>query len=301
MLSATVGLSLKGIWARFAYGEGASVETVMLYRAALALPVLLGAAVWLRRRRRRSTRAPETERQLAHTAAVGALFAFGMYCDFRAIAELGAGLSRVILFGFPLLLVAAESTARRQLPTRRRLIGFALAWGGLAALVWPAAGGGVRASAPALQWGLYSMATYAAYLWISGRISRRIGSVPFSIVSNLATCVTVIGVVACADAGALQAPRAAVGWVAVLVVASTVGPYFLLNEGVRRLGSARAGLLAMLGPPITLTCGWLLLGEPLGPRQLLGAAATLLGVAVTQSHPEPMAQQLTNHRDPARV
>jgi drug/metabolite transporter (DMT)-like permease len=113
VLLATLGLALKGVWARLAYAEGLSVETVLFYRSALSAPLVV-ALTFLATRRISSIRAgndsashhPSTTKprigDWLAAVGLGLFFSLGMACDFSAILDLGAGVSRVILFGYPL-------------------------------------------------------------------------------------------------------------------------------------------------------------------------------------------------------
>lgn len=58
--------------------------------------------------------------------------------------------------------------------------------------------------------------------------------------------------------------------------------YIIWNTGVKRLGQARTATYNNLPPIIALAIGALLLGEPLTPQKLIGAAVVLVGVTITR-------------------
>lgn len=287
VLLATFGLAFKGIWARLAYAEGLSVSGVLFYRSLLSVPFVVGGGLWLLRRSERGQALRQFSwRDYAPGAALGAMFSVGMVCDFEAIAQLGASVSRVVLFGFPLVVLLLDAVSTRSLPNARKMLGFVLAWLGLF-LVALHSGGGVTKNTDAgltpLAWGVASMVFYALYVWISGRISKKLGSVRLTSVSNLATAAVVVVAVLIQSAGvAPEVTGAALTWIVVMVIVSTVAPYFMLMEGIRRLGAAEASLLAMTGPLVTVAAGWLFLGEDLTWVQLAGTAGTMLGVSVAR-------------------
>jgi len=287
VLLATFGLAFKGIWARLAYAEGLSVSGVLFYRSLLSVPFVVGGGLWLLRRSERGQALRQFSwRDYAPGAALGAMFSVGMVCDFEAIAQLGASVSRVVLFGFPLVVLLLDAVSTRSLPNARKMLGFVLAWLGLF-LVALHSGGGVTKNTDAgltpLAWGVASMVFYALYVWISGRISKKLGSVRLTSVSNLATAAVVVVAVLIQSAGvAPEVTGAALTWIVVMIIVSTVAPYFMLMEGIRRLGAAEASLLAMTGPLVTVAAGWLFLGEDLTWVQLAGTAGTMLGVSVAR-------------------
>jgi drug/metabolite transporter (DMT)-like permease len=53
----------------------------------------------------------------------------------------------------------------------------------------------------------------------------------------------------------------------------------LLARLVRRAGSGAAASLFLLSPPVTAVMAWLVLGETLGVRELVGLAVAVVGVA----------------------
>lgn len=286
VLVATFGLALKGIWARLAYAQGLDVAGVVFYRSALAAPLSVLMGLWLLRRLGApSTERPERQKgDWLRAIALGVFFPLGMWSDFQAISYLGAGVSRVILFGFPLVVMIIDASLTRIWPSRSRLWGFALAWFGLMGV---ASGQGGSPGDPlrwtGLLWGVVALFSYAIFVWFSGRLAPRLGSVQMTITTQLATAaVVVVGVLISGDFRAPAINESALGFVALMVVVSTIGPYFLLTEGIARLGAARASLLAMFGPTVTLMAGAIVLDESLTAIQWLGAAATLLGVRLSQ-------------------
>jgi drug/metabolite transporter (DMT)-like permease len=296
VLLSTIGLSLKGLWARLAYAEGMDVSGVLFYRSALAAPLLVGGGLWLLRRTGSSKSVGL--RALVPSIMMGALFSIGMTCDFQAIAHLGASVSRVILFGFPLLVLAFESIATRRLPRREQFLGFVVAWLGLSAV---ASGGlsnmpGLSQSGAkvALLWSVASLFLYALYTWLSGRVAKQVGSVRLTMASQLTTGAVLVSFLLYQGGGSPPpAPPLALFWVACMVLVSTVIPYFLITEGIARLGSSDASLLAMGGPVLTVFAGWMVLGEKLSWIQLLGTAAVILGVGLTQRKSAPLEEPVS--------
>lgn len=315
VLVATFGLALKGIWARLAYAEGLDVGGVMFYRAALAAPLTLILAKVLRsrleQRREQADKPQALPGDIWKAAALGAFFSLGMWSDFQAIAYLGAGVSRVILFGFPLGVLIIEASVSRIWPRRHRLLGFFVAWLGLLGVALggsvaspvgnsPSVGSGSSGlPAVGLFWALVSLVLYAIFVWCSGRLAPRLGSVRMTTVTQLATAAVVLPVglvVGGGEAPSITGP--ALGWILLMVGISTIGPYFLLTEGIARLGAAPASLLAMFGPTVTLLVSALVLDERLSALQWVGTIATLGGVKLSQAKglPSLSAFRLTGRR-----
>jgi drug/metabolite transporter (DMT)-like permease len=62
--------------------------------------------------------------------------------------------------------------------------------------------------------------------------------------------------------------------------------YTIWYAAVREIGSARTAVYSNLVPVVAMAVAVMVLGEPLGARKALGAAAVLIGVALTRMGPE---------------
>ncbi len=282
VLLATFGMALKGIWARLAYAEGMGVPAVLFYRSLLSVPLVVLTAAWFARR---DGTTPLRPRDYVPGAVLGVMFSAGMVCDFRAIEALGASVSRVILFGFPAIVMLLTAVESRKMPSAQRVAGFSVAWLGLLGVASPGLvpNGDAPFGSTGLLWGAASLVSYAVYVWLSGRMTHKLGSIRLTSVSNLSTAAVVIAVVLFTEGGSMpRAAPAALGWVTLMVLFSTVAPYFLFMEGLRRLGPSDASLLAMSGPVVTVLSGWWVLDETLTALQLIGAGLTLVGVSAAQ-------------------
>jgi drug/metabolite transporter (DMT)-like permease len=58
--------------------------------------------------------------------------------------------------------------------------------------------------------------------------------------------------------------------------------YTIWYIGVRQLGSARTSAYSNFIPIVAMISAWLFLGEPIGVRKIIGAAAVLAGIALTR-------------------
>ena len=90
--------------------------------------------------------------------------------------------------------------------------------------------------------------------------------------------------------GAVPLPPTTVdAWApASVYLASTLLGFFLFYTAVSRVGASTAALLATLEPLVGVLLAWMLIGEPLDPRQIAGGALILAAVAAL-SLPEKRA------------
>ncbi|MCC4309540.1 DMT family transporter [Alcanivorax marinus] len=273
---ATFAMAFKGIFARLVYQYGVSVDVLLIWRFVLAVPLFWVGALWLNRHR---PKARLSARQWLLCGVSGLLFFFSTWCDFNAIHELGASLSRMLLYLFPALVMLLDAARARRLPSPLHALVFAGAWTGIALLLLPGWQAG-RVTTHGVLYGLGAAACYASFLTLSQGLMKPLGSVRFNQVSNSFTLVFMgVGLLPGIPASELLLSAPALGWMVVLVVLSTVLPFFLLFEGFHRANASEAAVVAMFGPVVTVTAALVLFpDEHLGPVQWLGMAVVMLSI-----------------------
>lgn len=273
---ATFGMAFKGIFARVVYQHGVSVDALLIWRFLLAVPLFWFGAAWLNRRK---PRVRLDRRQWGLCLLTGLLFFVSTWCDFHAIHQLGASISRMLLYLFPALVMVIQAMQSRRLPPRLRMIVFVGAWIGIALLLLPGWEGG-SVTGVGVAYGLGAASCYAIFLTLSQGLMKHLGSVRFNQISNSFTLVFMALVLLPGiplHELALSAP--AMGWMLVLVVFSTVLPFFLMFEGVHRASASEAGIVAMFGPVVTVVAAISLFpDERLGPVQWCGVVLVLVSI-----------------------
>jgi drug/metabolite transporter (DMT)-like permease len=209
--------------------------------------------------------------------AFGALYTTGMQWT-------GAGEGTLIQGTSPLvtMLLAAALLGERLGPAQ--LAGVAVCFGGLVLLVlggpdaW--GGGSLRLIGDALMVG-------SAVSWGSYSVAVRLVMGRFSLAETSAYSV-IAGSLLLLPLALLETPRMPLGevraatWLAVgyQFAVSTSLAYLWWNEGVRRIGAGRAAVFSYIGPVVAVISAALVLGERLGPLQLVGGATVLAGLVL---------------------
>lgn len=198
------------------------------------------------------------------------IYLFGFSLAYQA---LDAGTGALILFGAVQLSMFAGALLLGEAVPARRWMGAALAFAGLAVLLWP---GEVRLSAAhagfmvaaGIGWGIYSLSGRGAEDPLSATAANFVLALPVGLA---------IGWLLLGDfeAGAWQ------GWaLAILSGAVTSGlGYALWYSILPALGAARAGVAQLTVPLIAAAGGLALMGEPLTLRFAVAATIVLGGVA----------------------
>jgi inner membrane transporter RhtA len=239
-----------------------------LLRAFFAAVVLL--AIW---RPRPRDHAP---RDLRLVAAFGLVLGAMNLCIYESFARIPLGIAVTIEFAGPLGLAVALS--------RRRLD---LACAGLAAigivLLADPGGGAVDALGVALA--LVAAALWAAYILIAQAAGRVFtGGHGVALAMAVAVVVPLVPGLATAGTDLLHPQWLAIGCAVALM--SSVLPYSLETEALRRLPANVFGVLMSIEPAVAAVAGFIVLGQDLRTRDVVAIAFVVVAsVGVTRAAP----------------
>jgi len=205
---------------------------------------------------------PSLEGDLRLAAAFGVALGLMNWSIYESIARIPLGVAVTIEFAGPLLVAVIGS--------RRPLDGvwIALAAAGILLLADP---GGGSVDALGVLFALLAAVCWMAYI----HLSKRTGAA-FAGGSGLALAMAVGALVVLPaglvqGAGGLTQPDL-LGAVLVVALASSVLPYSLELEALRRLPAAVFGVLMSLEPAVAALAGFVVLGQDLGARELVAIA-----------------------------
>ncbi len=197
-----------------------------------------------------------------------------------ALTQMDSGPTALIQASSPLL---TAILAQAFLPTERatgdKLIGILIGLAGMALLIGPKAiaGGGTALGVAAmllLALGYAVGNIYARTIPAAEPIRLALGQQSISGIAAFVLALGTVGIEGFAGAGAHAGPLAA------LAVFSTAMPIFLFMRLITRAGTMPASMTGYLIPTVAVIVGVVVLGEPIEPRQILGGAIVLAGVAL---------------------
>jgi drug/metabolite transporter (DMT)-like permease len=281
-------VSLSAVWVRLADVE--PVRSAFL-RNAYALP-FLGLLLLVERRRLAARGAVPARLVQPWALLAGLVWGIDLVLWHAAIGILGAGLGTVL----PSLQVVIVGIAAVVLLGERPRPWFWLSLPMvLAALVGLGlTGRSVRidGSVPlGLGLGVGVAFTYAVALLLlrRARAADPTGSGVLALTWLTVGGALGAGVAAIPSGAAGPAGLPADGWLLVLALGSQVVGWLLLTSSMHRLPVLATSVALLLQPTLAVLWGVLLLGEPVGPAQLLLAALLLAGVAVAHRAVAPPA------------
>lgn len=271
-------ISFSAVWIRLADVE---VARSAFLRGAYALPALAALLWWQSRSR------PAGERArlwlLPWSLVAGLLLGIDLVAWHASIAILGAGLATVL----PNLQVVVVGIVGvvwfHERPSRGFWLALPLVFGGIWLLSVVGEPVSADASVPlGVLYGVVAGLTYAGMLvFLRVSRSRRPDAPGVAFLFSLTLMATVVtGVAAAAEGVAAPAGWPADGWLLLLALGSQVVGWLLLASSIHLLPAAATSVALLLQPVLALVWGRVLLGEPLGTPQLLGAAVVLSGVVL---------------------
>ncbi|MGB8652141.1 MAG: DMT family transporter [Mycobacteriales bacterium] len=281
LLSAT-SFGVMPVLTKVVYDDGAGVAGVLSVRFTVASAVLLLLA------RTRGEALPRG-RQLLVLFLLGAVgYATQSACYFAALTRISAGLTALLLYLYPALVVLLTAVLTRHRPSVRAGSCVAVATLGTVLTIGPVGGG---------QWagvllGIAAAVAYTVYIVVSSRQVLGVG--PFA-----TSAVVMAGAALVYDVGALST-RAALPshpgpWLALLGVAlvGTVVAVSAFFAAMDLLGPADTAVISTFEPVVSVAAAAVVLGEALTAVQLLGGALVLGAVAVLAKTPSPVPLDVT--------
>lgn len=274
MAAAAVLWGTIGLAARSLFAAGLTPLQAAAWRAtgAFVLLLVLGLA--------RNPSVLRVERRdmplLAAYAAVSVAGFMTVY--FTAIDLTTVATAAVLLYTAPAWVVLMARALFGEPITPMKTAAVGLTFAGCVLVVGAVGPDAVRLSPAGLLAGLGAGLTYALYSIFGKTALRRYP--PLTVV----TCALGSGglVLLVAAGGLPPVPAGAAAALAYTVVGPTALAYLLYTTGLRRIEAGRASVVATIEPVVAAVGGALLLRQPFGPAQWLGAALVLIGVLVVQ-------------------
>ncbi len=290
-IGAAFAFGMSGAWARGLIDAGWTPGAAVTVRVWVAALVLLVPTILSLRGRGGMLR-----KNAGMVAAYGLLAVTAtQLCYFQAVAVMDVGLALLIEYTAPIAVILWLWLRRGERPTRRSVIGAAIAFVGLVLMLDIITGAEVDVAG--ILWALAAMVGAATYFLLSAKADT--GLPPIA----LAGGGLLLGAVALTVAGLVGILPIAwttddityrfgtVPWfVPVLAIGliATALAYVLGIASTRMLGSRLASFIALSEVVAALLFGWLLLGQLPDLLQAVGAALVLVGVVVVKlGEPRP--------------
>jgi drug/metabolite transporter (DMT)-like permease len=269
VLFSATGFGAMAIFGKVAFASGASTATVLFFRFFFAGAVMVALMAVLRLPWPRG-------RDLYILIAMGALgYAGQAFCFFSALHHATAGLTGLLLYLYPsLVIIGSAAIGRRRLTFTKVLLALVSLLGILLTVA-----DGLAGTPKGIAFGIGAALVYTVYILVGEKVTSRTGAIGAGCVIML-SAVPVFGTAMVLEGPCF--PGEAAGWLAVasITVFSTLMPIVFFFAGMRRIGANDASTLSTFEPVVTLLLAYFFLAETLGPVQALGAAMVIAAVVV---------------------
>ncbi|MVM32186.1 EamA family transporter [Spirosoma sp. HMF4905] len=268
----------KGILIKLAYHYQIDSISLLTLRMLFALPFYVGILINLNRKQ---PPAKLTIRQWVALATFGITgYYFASFFNFLGLLYITASLERILLFVYPTFVLLMNAIGFGRRVTKLQIVALVLTYAGILLAFW----GNIETSAQkdvilGAFWVILSGLVYAVYLVGSDQMIALIGSQRYTCYAMIAA--TVPTILHCAVENGLHLgnypmPVYALGIGMGIFV--TVIPTFMIAEGIKRVGSGNASIIASIGPIFTIFLSTSILHETISTEQIIGTLLVLIGV-----------------------
>jgi O-acetylserine/cysteine efflux transporter len=189
----------------------------------------------------------------------------------------------LLIGAVPVLVAVVAAVWHRDVARPAAWLGFAISLGGVGLVTAGGGGGGASVRGDALV--LISLMMCAVFTVAQGRLLPGRDPVAVTAVQFLGAALGALAYTAVAE-GAPTVPARLVGpgpvlATAALALAGTLGPFTLFAYGQSRVPAEVAGAFLNIEPLVGAIAGVLFFGDPVGPKQLAGGLAVVLGIGLS--------------------
>ena len=279
-LAAATGFALKTILAKLCYAYGIDPITLLAIRMAIAGSAFLSILLYNVLVARKWSLALGARGWLL----VCALSFFGYYLssflDFSGLVFIDANLGRMILFLYPTMVVLISSAIKKERIQSWTWAALLVCYAGIALMLLPSLAAGQKDFAKGCLLIFAGALTYALYLVGVDRYFKTDNILMFiTVIMTISAVFIMAHFLLTHDIFSLSVPMPVYLLSFLMGIFSTVLPGYAISAGIALIGASKAATISMIGPVITLILSYALLGETIGPVQVVGMALVIFGVS----------------------
>ena len=270
-------LSMKGIFAKLAFAAGASVDASLFYRFGISVPLVWIFLIYKNKLHylKKST--------LVDFCFIAVLGFFGYYigskADYIALQWIGAGLSRMILFTYPVFVVILNSLIKRKMPNLTTIGTMLFCQLGLFLILGAYNIDLLSVNLYGALFSFMSAIAYAIYLVLLGKRGSEINSQYLvTLVVSFAFGYIALDFALTNPSSELLLNSEAIFWCLMMAVFSTALPLTLFAEAVKKIGANNSAIISTVSPVFTLAVAFIVLNEKYSFWQLVGAAIIIISI-----------------------
>lgn len=277
VLLGAVFFSTKGIFAKLAYRYGVDAIAILNLRMLFSLPFYI--VIYYRESLKKSIKISQTDKKDILIIGLIGYYLAALF-DFKGLEYISANLERIVIFTYPTFVLLLGFLIYKRKITNTQILAVVICYLGiLCSFLSDIKSIDIKSSLIGIGFVLLSSLTYAFYLVRSDSIISRIGTLRFTCISMIISCVAVLlhnFIKNGFDLLSFSMPIYILGFT--IAVVSTVLPSFLMTYGISLIGSSNMSIIASVGPVSTLFLAYFILGEPITLLHITGTLLVLIGV-----------------------
>ncbi len=291
-MSGSVMVGFMPIIARHLYADGLDASSMLFWRYAIALPVLLAAAAATRLDLVRAWRSGAWK-----IVVVGATLGVGQtICFWESIRFIDTGLADLLFYTYPGLTLVLDRLLFGRTIRGQAVLCVSIILAGAALITVPGLRGGTI-DLRGLAWAIPSPLIYVFYLAANSVLLRQ--QKPLTGALCLYSGMALAFGATCA-VGGLDVPGDRATWA--LMVLAALGPgalvITLFSYSVPRLGASSYAIVANMELVTVVTVGVALLGEKMTPERAAGGALIVAGIIGYALLRKPAAAPVLDEGEP---
>ena len=274
-----VCFSTKGIFAKLAFRYGVDGLQILMLRMLFALPfyiIILSNEI-------RKSRKIILKNDWINIILLGLIgYYLAALFDFLGLQYVSASLERNIIFTYPtFVLVMAKLFYNRKITTTQIIAVIVCYAGILMAFYSDRASYASTNLTKGTIYVLLSALTYALYLVKSDTLIKNIGTIRFTCISMIVSCLAVlVHFIVLNGFDIFKFPKEVYLIGIAIAVISTVLPSFFMAKGISYIGSSNMSIIASIGPIATIFLSYYILNERFTILHLIGTFLVLIGIFV---------------------
>lgn len=283
VFAGAVFFSGKAVLVKIGYSYGASVMSLLNLRMLFALPFFIIMAYMSEK----NTSERVSSKDWLSVIFLGVIgYYLASYFDFEGLRYISAGMERIILFTYPTMVVVLSAIFFNLKIQKKQLIALLITYIGIIIAFY---GEGEVIGKKTMSGAMLIFAsafTYAMYLVGSGQLIPKIGARRFTAYGMIVSTFAVLIHSSFTNNIQLVTDPKILILGFCMAVFCTVIPSVLLAEGIKRIGSSPASIVASVGPVSTIILAAMFLGESITLIQVLGTVLVISGVLLVSKKEE---------------
>lgn len=271
--------STKGIFAKLAFRYGVDGLQILTLRMLFALPFYVIILI----REYKTQPAPIVKNDWINIVTLGLIgYYLAALFDFLGLQYVSASLERNIIFTYPTFVLLMSRIFFKRKIHAIQIIAVAICYTGiLLAFYSDRASYASSNLMKGTVFVLLSSVTYALYLVKSDGLIKNVGTIRFTCISMIVSCVAVLVHYLFVHGINIFSFPYQVYLIGVgVAIISTVFPSFLMTKGIEFIGSSNMAIIASVGPIATIFLSNFILKESISFLHIVGTVLVLVGVLI---------------------